>query len=52
MVNLFEIFPITSFEIDALFSLSPPLLEERSETVKVKLIYRHPSPLSSNFLEA
>ena len=52
MVSLFEIFPITSFEVDVLFSLSPPLPEERFETVKVKLIYRHPSLLSSSFLKA
>jgi hypothetical protein len=51
-MNLFEIFPITSFPIDRICSLSPPLREESNGTIRVKVMYLRPSSLSSEFLKA
>jgi hypothetical protein len=51
-VNLFELFPITSFQIDRMFSLSPPFREESCGTIRVKVMYLRPCSLSSEFLKA
>jgi hypothetical protein len=50
-VNLFELFPTTSFQIDRMFSPSPPLCKKGCGTIKVKVMYLRSSFLSSEFLK-